>query len=107
ADFAGRPLSGRDLVEAFAIGFETTVRVARTIGIKHYFRGWHTTSTAGSFGAAAAASKVLGLDSDRTAIAIGLAASFASGIQRNFGTPTKPLHSGLAARNGVMAARLA
>lgn len=108
ADTPGQPpLTGARLAEAFAIGFEVTHRVSKSLGIQHYFRGWHTTSTAGSFGAAAGAGKVLGLDAGQTAMALGIAASLSSGIQRNFGTMTKPLHSGLAARNGVTAAELA
>lgn len=103
----GQGLAGQQLAEAFAIGFEVTHRVARAVGVQHYFWGWHTTSTAGSFGTAAAASKIFGQDSHTTAMALGIAASLSSGIQRNFGTMTKPLHSGLAARNGVMAAGLA
>jgi 2-methylcitrate dehydratase PrpD len=101
------PLSGKELLEAYAIGFEVIVKVARSIGPKHYKLGWHTTLTGGGFGAAAAASRLLGLDVADTRVAIGIVATLAGGLQRNFGTMTKPLHSGLAARNGVMAAQLA
>jgi 2-methylcitrate dehydratase PrpD len=72
-----------------------------------YGRGWHATSVLGSLGAAAACANLLDLDVDRTRYALGIAASMASGSRQNFGTMTKPLHAGLAARAGVEAALLA
>jgi 2-methylcitrate dehydratase PrpD len=75
---------------------------------RHYHeRGWHCTSSIGTLGAAAAAARVLGLDPAATAHALGIAASSACGLKENIGTMVKPLHAGLAARNGLMAARLA
>ncbi|SIM72696.1 MmgE/PrpD family protein [Micromonospora cremea] len=102
-----RPLTGEKLIEAFVIGYEANVRVAHLVGHRHYRKGWHTTSTIGGFGAVAATSKLLGLDAAQIRTALGIAGSLASGIQRNFGTETKPLHSGLSARNGVLATQLA
>jgi 2-methylcitrate dehydratase PrpD len=102
-----RPLSGERLIEAFAIGYEVNARVAHLVGHRHYRKGWHTTSTIGGFGAVAAVSKLLGLDPTQIRTAFGIVGSLASGIQRNFGTMTKPLHSGLSARNGVLATQLA
>lgn len=100
-------LSGSALVDAFAVGYEVNVRVAEGMGPAHYRHGWHTTGTVGGFGAAAGVCKLLGLDVAQTRAAFGIVASLASGLRRNFGTMTKPLHSGLAARNGVLAAQLA
>jgi 2-methylcitrate dehydratase PrpD len=75
---------------------------------RHYHqRGWHCTSSIGTLGAAAAAARVLGLDPQTVPQALGIAASSACGLKENLGTMVKPLHAGLAARNGVMAARLA
>ena len=74
---------------------------------RHYQRGWHCTSTLGAISAAAGASRLLGLDAGATAHALAIAASSASGLKENFGTMVKPLHAGLAARDGVMAALLA
>jgi 2-methylcitrate dehydratase PrpD len=74
---------------------------------RHYQRGWHCTSTLGTIGAAAAASRLLGLDAAAANHALAIAASEASGLKENFGTMVKPLHAGLAARNGVVAAQLA
>jgi 2-methylcitrate dehydratase PrpD len=74
---------------------------------RHYTRGWHCTSTLGVMSAAAGASRLLGLDPHTTAHALAIAASSASGLKENFGTMVKPLHAGLAASDGVTAARLA
>ena len=99
--------SGRDLLTAFVLGFEVETRLGRAIGEAHYALGWHATSTLGTVGAAAACARLLGLDAGRTRMALGIAASLAGGLQQNFGTMTKPLHAGWAARNGVVAAELA
>jgi 2-methylcitrate dehydratase PrpD len=101
-----RPLTGRELLEAYIVGYEVTAWLAKALGRAHYRAGWHVTSTAGSFGVTAAVAKLLRFDAHETRTAFGAAASMASGLQRNFGTMTKPLHSGLAARNGVLAAQL-
>jgi 2-methylcitrate dehydratase PrpD len=67
----------------------------------------HSSGTVGTFGAYAAAAKLLGLKEDKLRSGFGIAASFAAGIRCNFGTMTKPLHVGRAAENGVTAAFLA
>ncbi len=99
--------SGREVSEAFVLGFEIECKVGRLIGAPHYALGWHPTSTFGTLGATAASARLLQLDADRTQAAIGIGASLASGARRNFGSMTKPLHAGWAARNGVVAAGLA
>jgi 2-methylcitrate dehydratase PrpD len=98
--------SGRDLLAAYVAGFEVETRIARAVHFHHYEKGWHPTATLGVFGAAAAASRLLGLDGERTATAIAIAASLASGIKANFGTMVKSLHVGHCARNGLYAALL-
>jgi 2-methylcitrate dehydratase PrpD len=100
-------VSGADLLEAFVTGVEVECRIAEAIDPNHYKRGFHSSGTIGTFGAVAAASKLLHLDRDRLGHALGLAASLAGGIRVNFGTMTKPLHVGRAAANGVTAAELA
>jgi 2-methylcitrate dehydratase PrpD len=105
ADAAGA--SGARLLLAFVIGVEVEAKLGRLMGGRHYALGWHPTSTLGTLGAAAACAKLLGLDRERTRAALGIAASMACGVRANFGTMTKPLHVGLAARNGVQAAALA
>jgi 2-methylcitrate dehydratase PrpD len=99
--------SGRTLLDAYCIGYDVQGRVGRAMNPSHYQRGWHCTSTIGALGAAAAAARAMRLDADRAAHALALAASHASGLKANFGTMTKPLHAGLAARGGVHAAMLA
>lgn len=98
--------SGQDVLEAYIIGVEVECRLGRVVHPHHYVGGWHPTSSLGVFGACAAAARLLRLDVDQTATAFGLSASLASGIKANFGTMTKPLHVGHAARNGLMAALL-
>src|SRR5437016_10146736 len=105
AEIAGA--SGRALLDAYIVGFEIEGRLGRAMNPRHYQRGWHCTSTLGTIGAAAAASRLLGLDASATGHALAIAASEASGLKENFGSMVKPLHAGLAARNGVVAARLA
>ena len=99
--------SGREFVVAYIAGFETETKLALAVNFHHYTKGWHPTATLGTFGAAAAAARLLGLTGEKTAVALALAASFASGIKANFGTMAKPLHVGHCARNGILAARLA
>lgn len=98
--------SGRQIIEAYVAGFEITAKLVLSLRDSAH-DGWHAPSTLGSFGAAAACSKLLGLDAAKTQMALGITASMASGIVANFGTMTKPLHVGLGARNGVLAAKLA
>ena len=99
--------SGRDVLAAYVVGFEIEARLGRLMNPRHYQRGWHCTSTLGAIGAAAAASRLLGLDPSAAAHALAIAASQASGLKENFGSMVKPLHAGLAARHGVVAALLA
>lgn len=99
--------SGADALTAYVVGVEVQSRIGMAIGDEHYAKGWHTTSTVGVLGAAAAVSRLLSLDSAGFATAMGIAASSASGLKANFGTMTKPLHAGQAAERGLLAARLA
>lgn len=103
----GSRLSGRAFVDAYLVGYEVGARLGDVIHLAHSRYGWHTTSTIGYFGAAAAACRLYRLDVDQTRNALGIAASMSAGLGRNHGTMTKPLHSGLAAQGGLAAARLA
>ena len=100
-------LPGGAVLDAYVVGFEIEARLGRLMNPRHYQRGWHCTSTLGTIGAAAAVSRLLGLDAKAAGHALAIAASEASGLKENFGTMVKPLHAGLAARNGVIAALLA
>src|SRR5216117_773703 len=100
--------SGNAVLDAYIVGFEIECRLGLVMNPRHYHeRGWHCTSSIGTLGAAAAAARILGLDAAATGNALGIAASAACGLKENLGTMVKPLHAGMAARNGVMAARLA
>jgi len=99
--------SGKDLVTAFCIGLEVECKLNEAINPRHYQQGFHSTGTFGVFASVAAAAKLLSLDLDTTRTAISIAASKSAGIRCNFGTMTKPYHSGAAAQNGIVAARLA
>ena len=96
------------LLDAYVIGFELECRLGNVMNPRHYHqRGWHCTSSIGTVGAAAAAARMLGLGVQATQQALGIAASSACGLKENIGSMVKPLHAGMAARNGVMAAQLA
>lgn len=96
-----------DVIAAFVAGYEVACRTGALMSPSHYGHGFHATSTIGSIGAAAACAHLLGLDAEAAATAYGIAATKASGLKSMFGTMCKPLHAGMAARNGLMAARLA
>jgi 2-methylcitrate dehydratase PrpD len=100
-------LSGAAFLEAFLVGFEVECKIAEAIDPNHYNRGFHSSGTIGTFGAAAAAAKLMKLRGEQLGHTLSIAASLSSGIRVNFGTMTKPLHMGRAAQNGVFAAELA
>lgn len=99
--------SGRQLLEAFVAGVEVEARVGSAVAPGHYLRGFHATGTVGTFGAAAAAAKILDASEAVMESALSLAGAQAAGLKSQFGTMTKPLQSGKAAANGLLAARLA
>jgi hypothetical protein len=80
----------KDLLAAFAAGVDTECIIGRYLGASHYAEGWHATGTLGSFGAAAAAANLLGLDAETTARALGIAGTQAAGLKSQFGTMCKP-----------------
>jgi 2-methylcitrate dehydratase PrpD len=110
-DIAKRPVSGAEFTLAIVLGYDVARRVLDAFGgySAHNEPGWHSTGTCGTFGAAAAAARILGLDADRTADAISTAASFSSGLWAfiHDGAMTKRLHAGRAAEGGLLAAQLA
>jgi 2-methylcitrate dehydratase PrpD len=99
--------SGAQLIEAYLVGIETEIRVARAVNFVHYDKGWHPTATVGIFGSVAAVGHLIGLPEAKMTTAFGIAASLASGLKANFGTMVKPLHIGQSARNGLLAVMLA
>ena len=105
AEARGR--SGSALLDAFVIGFEVESNVGSALGDSHYQRGWHATATAGTLGVAAAGARLAGLSAEQTTNALGIALSLAGGSRANFGSMTKPLHVGNAARSGLQSVLLA
>jgi 2-methylcitrate dehydratase PrpD len=102
-----RKISGYDFLTAMIIGIEVECRIGNSVYPDHYDRGWHITGTAGVFGAAAAAGKLLGLTKQQMRWAFGLAGTQSSGFREQFGTMTKSFHPGSAAQNGMRAALMA
>jgi 2-methylcitrate dehydratase PrpD len=107
ADLRAGTLSGRALIEAYVIGVEVGGKIGQAITVGHYHRGFHGTGTLAIFSALAALAKRDHLDVPTTQMAFGIASSLASGLQRNFGTMTKPLHAGWASRSALAAVNLA
>src|SRR5262249_6138667 len=99
--------SGAEVMNAFLTGYETSCRIARLVAPGHFNRGFHATATVGTFGAAAACARLLGLDDAATARAFGIAAARAAGLKATFGTSCKGLQAGMAASAGLFAATLA
>ncbi|HEX3246837.1 MAG TPA: MmgE/PrpD family protein [Chloroflexota bacterium] len=99
--------SGAALITAYVTGYEVTAKIVRSMPANNEDLGWHSTGSSGSVGTAAAVANLLRLGREQTRATLGIVASMASGLVANFGTMSKPLHAGLAARNGVQAARLA
>ena len=105
AEHGGR--NGRDFLTALVAGIEAECRVGALMNESHYEAGWHATGTVGTFGAVAAAARLLGFDAAQCANAMGIAATQAAGLKAMFGTMCKPFHAGKAAANGLHAALLA
>lgn len=102
-----KAVPGRDLLEAFIVGIEAATRLSQCLAITPDMpNGWHFTGTMGTFAATGALARLARLDEAQICNALGMAGSMASGLHANFGTMTKPLHSGLAARNGLTAVLL-
>jgi 2-methylcitrate dehydratase PrpD len=99
--------TGRQFVDAVILGADVACRIGNAIYPAHYDRGWHITGSTGMLGAAAACARLLRLDVERTTMALGIAASQPTGVREQFGSMTKALHPGAAARVGLMAALLA
>lgn len=101
------PISGAEFLNALIAGVDVSCRIGLAVYPAHYDAGWHITGTAGVFGAAAAAGKLMGLSVEQMTWALGLAAAQPVGLQEMFGTMTKSFHPGRAAQNGLTSALLA
>src|SRR5476649_2694498 len=100
--------SGEAFLRGMIVGYEISTRIGAAMGRAHY-RYWHNTVTIGSFGAAAAAAAIYGLDATRFAHALATVATFAAGLQQAFrmDSMSKPLHAGHEAEAGLLAAQAA
>lgn len=99
--------TGRQVVDAYIVGFELQMALGRGINWSHYNVGWHSTSTIGTIGTAGACARLLGLDRAGMAHAISLGTSMAGGPKAQFGAMAKSFHAGMAAQQAVTAAQLA
>lgn len=99
--------SGVAMLDAYVVGYEAMACIGKAVNMAHYERGWHSTATLGTLGATAACARLLRLDGDACATALSIATSMAAGFKSQFGTMAKPLHAGLAAKNGILAIRFA
>lgn len=108
AESATTEVSGAALTEAYDVGAAVFRAVSEALPVNTSVdRGWHNTATSGRVAAVAALARLTGATAERTQQALGLVASTSSGSVSNFGTMTKPLHAGLAARDALMATALA
>ncbi len=99
--------SGRRVLEGYIVGLEVMAKLGQIFTSQAYEKSWHPTSIIGVMGASASASYLLRLSYEQTASALGIAASEASGLKKNFGTMVKPFHAGSAARKGIWSGILA
>jgi len=102
-----RRLCGADILTALVLAIDISIRLGLGLTRSHYERGWHSTSTAGRFGATAGVSKLLKLDMDAIINAFGICGTQASGIRQVFGTMSKPFNAGKSSMDGVISAMLA
>jgi len=100
-------IHGSEILVAYVIGLEIQARIGRLMNPEHYAFGWHATSTLGAIASAASVARVFHLDDMRFRNALGISASGAGGLRKNFGSMTKALHAGQAAQRGISAAMLA
>lgn len=99
--------SGADVMLAYHLGVEVECKIAEAINPRHYQEGFHATATCGTFAAASAAGRLLGLDVATMKRALSIAGSQSAGLRENFGTMTKPFHAGRSSESGVVAAQFA
>lgn len=99
--------SGAAAMLAYHLGVEVECKISEAINPRHYQTGFHSTATCGTFAAAAAAARLMGLDVEATQRALSIAGSQSAGLRENFGTMTKPFHAGRSSESGVAAAQFA
>lgn len=98
--------SGEEFLNAYVTGVEVASALGRGVCPESFRRGWHCTAVIGVFGAVAAAGRLSDLTRQQLESAFGLAASEASGVKGNLGSPAKPIHCGRAAQKAIETVRL-
>jgi 2-methylcitrate dehydratase PrpD len=101
-----QPVSGKDLMVAYVVGFEAGVRIGKA-SPGHHDSGWHLTGTLGTLAAGMASASLMRLNATQTNYCLGVSATQSAGLQQNRGTMSKSFHAGKAAHNGLLAAMLA
>ncbi len=96
-----------EIVYAYIAGLEVEAQLGKLVNPSHYESGWHSTSTIGTIGTAAACAVLMKLGEQGILHAISISSSLAAGSKRQFGSMVKPMHAGFAAMHGVIAAKLA
>ncbi|KAK5116744.1 hypothetical protein LTR62_007418 [Meristemomyces frigidus] len=99
--------TGPEILCALLAGIEAACKLGLAVWPEHYDIGWHITSTTGSIGAAVAVGKLMKLNAEQMAHAIGIASVQVVGLREMFGSDTKSFHPGRAAQSGLLAAMLA
>ncbi|MBU4530340.1 MAG: MmgE/PrpD family protein [Hoeflea sp.] len=99
--------TGAEVMLAYHLGVEVECKIAEAINPRHYQTGFHATATCGTFAAASAAGRLMGLNNEQMARALSIAGSQSAGLRENFGTMTKPFHAGRSSESGVVAAQFA
>jgi 2-methylcitrate dehydratase PrpD len=99
--------SGAEAMLAYHLGVEVECKISEAINPRHYQTGFHSTATCGTFAAAAASGRLMGMDVETMCRALSIAGSQSAGLRENFGTMTKPFHAGRSSESGVAAAQFA
>jgi 2-methylcitrate dehydratase PrpD len=101
--------NGKDFLTAIIIGYQISIFMGMLVNPEHRLKGFHSTGTCGTFGAAATVSKLMKLDQTTIINALGLAGTQAAGLLESdhAGSMGKHLHAGKAAQAGFLSALLA
>jgi 2-methylcitrate dehydratase PrpD len=101
--------TGKEFIIAMVVGYQVAIKAGMILNPGHRQKGFHSTGTCGTLGAAAAAAKIMELDKEGILNALGLAGTQAAGLLESdhAGSMAKHLHAGKAAQSGVLSALLA
>jgi 2-methylcitrate dehydratase PrpD len=100
-------VSGRSMLEAFALGFEVTTRIAKGLRPVLINNGWHPIGIVGGQGVAVSSCRMMGLDADMTRMAMGIMGSSGGGLRKNVGSMGKAFHVGHGVKSGIFSCLLA